>query len=144
MVPSITLKPTDAHVMIWCVRADALLANFTCPNRKTTIFVTISAQWAKNSSEDDGVSVEMVFSQYDQEGSGSIDPLEVRGGPTLIVKPQTREGVMCSNYLYVFFETPSCRSTATIPPKYFPPKIIARGTLSRLKYDRCLYSHPGG
>lgn len=35
-------------------------------------------QWAHERSDDEGISVEAVFSQFDRDGSGAIDPLEVR------------------------------------------------------------------
>ncbi|CAM9655225.1 unnamed protein product, partial [Discosporangium mesarthrocarpum] len=41
------------------------------------------SQWAKNPAEDVGVSLDKIFSRYDQDGSDAIDPLEARLGNLL-------------------------------------------------------------
>lgn len=80
-------------------------------------FVLVSVQWAKESSEDDGVSVDMVFSQYDQSGSGTIDPLEVRGGPTLVAKIAPARGRYVQQFSIGFLRNAILAQCANFPQK---------------------------
>lgn len=49
------------------------------PNERTERSLRLSAtqQWAHECSNDQGVSVAAVFSQFDRHGNGMMDPLEV-------------------------------------------------------------------